>query len=134
MIYIGSLQSLGKRMELMAVVDVVKQRARAVADQFPGAKISVDYTRVLDDADAVMFVLPHHLHYEAKLNCLAAGTHVLLEKPMANSERQCLEMIEVARKADRVLMVAYCMCFHPLIARTKLSILFQTGLLIQRIA
>ncbi len=38
---------------------------------------------------------------------------------MANSERECLELIEASRKADRTLMIAYCMRFHPLVARMK---------------
>ena len=64
-------------------------------------------------------MLPHHLHHSATLDCLAAGKHVLVEKPMANSEQECLDMIRAAREADRVLMVAYCMRFHPLVVKMK---------------
>ena len=51
--------------------------------------------------------------------CLQAGKHVLVEKPMANTEAQCIEMIEAAQKRNLVLMVAYCMRFHPLVVGMK---------------
>jgi predicted dehydrogenase len=74
---------------------------------------------VLDKVDAVLLVLPHHLHHPVTLECLDAGKHVLVEKPMANSEQECLEMIESAKRNERVLMVAYCMRFHPLVLKMK---------------
>jgi len=106
--------------EVRAVVDIVEERAQAVAELLPGAPIvATDYRAVLDEVDAALLVLPHHLHHSATLECLAAGKHVLVEKPMANSEQECLEMIQAAREADRVLMVAYCMRFHPLVMKMK---------------
>jgi predicted dehydrogenase len=69
--------------------------------------------------DAVLLVLPHHLHHPVTLECLKAGKHVLVEKPMANSEKECLEMIEAAKRYQRVLMTAYCMRFHPLVVKMK---------------
>lgn len=106
--------------EVRAVVDIVEERAQAVADLLPGEPIvATDYRTVLDEIDAALLVLPHHLHHSATLDCLAAGKHVLVEKPMANSEQECLDMIRAAREADRVLMVAYCMRFHPLVVKMK---------------
>lgn len=106
--------------EVVAAVDVIEERAQAVADLLPGDTIvATDYREVLDKIDAALLVLPHQLHHSATLECLAAGKHVMVEKPMANTEQECLEMIEAARKADRVLMVAYCMRFHPLLVKMK---------------
>jgi len=108
------------QVEITATVDVVRERAQAVADLLPGeVTVSEDYREILDKVDAVLLVLPHHLHHPVTLECLAAGKHVLVEKPMANSEQECLEMIEAAKRADRVLMVAYCMRFHPLVVKMK---------------
>ena len=108
------------QVEIVAAVDVVRERAQAVADLLPpGVRVAEDYRDVLDDVDAALLVLPHHLHHPVAMDCLAAGKHVLVEKPMANTEQECIEMIEAARAADRVLMVAYCMRFHPLVVRLK---------------
>ena len=67
----------------------------------------------------MLVVLPHHLHHPVARECLEAGKHVLLEKPMANSEAECLDLIATAARAERVLMIAYCMRFHPVVAALK---------------
>jgi predicted dehydrogenase len=101
------------------VADVVPERAERAAE-VTGASLAVtDYRQMLDRVDAVLIALPHQLHYPVALDCLRAGKHVLLEKPMCNSERECLHLIHTARDLDRVLMVAYCMRFHPLVLRFK---------------
>jgi predicted dehydrogenase len=112
-------QTLSDRVELVAAVDVVLERAESVAVQFPGIKVATDFHDVLDDVEAVLLVLPHHLHFSVAQACLEAGKHVLLEKPMANYEVACKELIQLANAKKRVLMIAYCMRFHPLVVKMK---------------
>ena len=107
------------RVTLTAAVDIDEKRRRTVAELLPGTKIVADYHEIFDDIDAALIALPHHLHHRVALDCLAAGKHVLLEKPMANSEQECLDIIAAAEKNDRTLMIAYCMRFHPLVVRMK---------------
>ncbi len=110
---------LAHRLQLVAAVDVVEERARAVAELFPGCRAATDYRQILDDVEAVLLVLPHHLHHPIGMACLEAGKHVLLEKPMANSESECLDLIRARRASGTILMIAYCMRFHPLVVRMK---------------
>ncbi|MSS71350.1 MAG: Gfo/Idh/MocA family oxidoreductase [Candidatus Latescibacteria bacterium] len=110
---------LKDRLQVVAAVDVDESKARATADLLEGARPETDFRRVLDDVDAALLVLPHHLHHPVGTACLAAGKHVLLEKPMANSERECLDLIAASEKTGRILMIAYCMRFHPLVSRMK---------------
>jgi len=117
--HVSRFNRLSSRLRLTAAVDLDLSRAMAVAEGLPDVMVAADYHDVLDNVDAVLLALPHHLHHPVALECLAAGKHVLVEKPMANSERECLEMIEAAERADRVLMVAYCMRYHPLAVRLK---------------
>jgi len=112
-------QTLSDRVELAAAVDVVPEKAEAVKAQFPNAKVATDYHDVLEDVDAVLLALPHHLHFSVAQACLEAGKHVLLEKPMANYEVACKELIQLAEDQKRVLMIAYCMRFHPLVTGLK---------------
>jgi len=107
------------RVVVSAACDIDPERRAAVAELLPAAKVVEDYHDMLDDLDAALIVLPHHLHHACALDCLNAGKHVLLEKPMANSERECLDIINAAESNDRTLMIAYCMRFHPLAARMK---------------
>lgn len=113
------LSSVSDRATVAATVDVEEAKAMEVAEHFPGAIVATDYREILDSVDAVLLVLPHHLHHPIAMDCLRAGKHVLLEKPMANSERECLELMDAAKEADRILMIAYCMRFDPLVVKMK---------------
>lgn len=117
--HVTRFKNLEHRMKVTAAVDIDKKRAKAVAKLLPGAKVATDYHKIFDDVDALLLVLPHHLHHPVTLDCLAAGKHVLVEKPFANTEQECLEMIDAAEKAKRILMVAYCMRYHPLVVGMK---------------
>ncbi len=117
--HLRRFEALSSRLQLTAAVDSEEQRAAAVASEFAGIRGATDFRQVLDHVDAVLLVLPHHLHHTIGVECLAAGKHVLLEKPMAISEEGCLQLIEASRKAQRTLMIAYCMRYHPLVVRMK---------------
>ena len=117
--YQRAFDTLRGRARVAAVVDIDEAKARAAAEQFPEAEVATDYRTVLDRVDAVMLVLPHHLHHPVGMECLSAGKHVLLEKPLANSEQECLDLIKAGQTAQRVLMTAYCMRYHPLVVRLK---------------
>jgi predicted dehydrogenase len=58
------------------------------------------------DFEAVDIMLPHHLHEQAAVMAFAAGKHVLLEKPMAPTLDACDHILQAARAAGRVFMVA----------------------------
>ena len=64
------------------------------------------------DIDAVYVALPNHLHREFTVRALAAGVHVLCEKPMAVTSRECSDMILAAQKNNRKLMIAYRLHFE----------------------
>jgi len=102
--------------DVTAVVDIDIACAQAVADLLPNSpRVAKDYREILGEVDALLVVLPHHLHHSVSIDCMDAGKHVLVEKPMANSEQECIEMLAAAERNQRVLMVAYCMRFHPLV-------------------
>jgi predicted dehydrogenase len=117
--HVSRFDALRDRVQLVAAVDVVKEKAEAVREHVPDVKVATDYREVLDDVDAALLVLPHHVHHPIGMACLEAGVHVLLEKPMAISEQQCLDLIHASQKAGVVLMIAYCMRYHPLVVRMK---------------
>jgi predicted dehydrogenase len=65
------------------------------------------------DIDIVYIVLPNHMHAEYTIRALKAGKHVLCEKPMAVSSKECREMIDAAKDARRKLMIAYRLHYEP---------------------
>lgn len=80
---------------------------------------SIDKMLQSQQLDAVSITLPTHLHAELSCHLLKAGIHVLCEKPMALSTRQCEQMIEAANQAGKKLMVAHCIRFWPEYAHTR---------------
>lgn len=112
--YLSDLSPLGK---LTALVDIDIEKAKAAAEHMDGVKVAADYREIYNDVDAVLLSLPHHLHYPIGMDFLHAGKHVLMEKPLANKEEQCLELIDTAKKNNLTLMTAYCMRYHPLVKK-----------------
>jgi predicted dehydrogenase len=117
--HVNRFEGLENRMVVTAAVDTDLERAEAVAALCPDAIASVDYRTILNRVDAVLIALPHHLHHPVTLECLAAGKHVLLEKPMANTEQECLDIIDAADRSGRTLMIAYVMRYDPCVVRMK---------------
>ncbi len=114
------ISDLLDRIEVTAVVDIEREKAEAVAELLPNDPVvETDYRQIYDHIDAALVVVPHHLHHSVSIDSLRAGKHVMVEKPMALNEADCVEMIEEARRQDRILMIAYCMRFHPLVVRMK---------------
>jgi UDP-N-acetylglucosamine 3-dehydrogenase len=84
------------------------RKAGELAEQY-GARFepSVDSLIKAVDIDAVAVCTPHALHAPQAIHCLEQGKHVLVEKPMACSESECLSMIESAERTGKKLMVAH---------------------------
>ena len=107
------------RARFAAAVDLNLSRAQATADLMGCDTVATDYRHILDDIDAAILALPHHLHHPVGMDLLRRGKHLLMEKPLANSEAECLDLIQTAERANRTLMVAYCMRFHPIVVEME---------------
>lgn len=90
-------------------------KAAEVAEKNHIDRMYGDYKALIDDPaiEAIYLPLPNHLHCRWTLKALAAGKHVLCEKPLACSASEAEEMTTAARKADRLLMEAFMYRFHP---------------------
>jgi predicted dehydrogenase len=106
------------RSELTWVCDLDEEKAAKVAKEL-GCRYTTDWTTILDDIDAVSICTPHHLHAPQALKAIEAGKHVLVEKPLANTEEDCLKLIEAADRKDVRLMLAYVVRYYPAIRKLK---------------
>lgn len=89
--------------------------AEETARKFDIPRVYEGYGALLADAaiDAVYIPLPNHLHMPWTLKSLAAGKHVLCEKPLALNADEAKKMAAAAEDADRLLMEALMYRFHP---------------------
>lgn len=100
--------------ELNAVVDIDERRAREVAEEL-GVPYFTDYREVLNGIDAAAVVVPAELHYQITRDCLQAGLHVLVEKPMTETVAQADELVDLAERRGCVLQVGHLERFNPVV-------------------
>jgi len=97
---------------LVGVYDQSASRAREVAKQY-GARAFETPEALLAECEAVSVATPTVAHREATERSLAAGCHVLVEKPMAVTVAECDAMIAAAVRAGKVLQVGQVERFNP---------------------
>jgi xylose dehydrogenase (NAD/NADP) len=123
-------RKVGTAMQQSALVDIraVYARRREVAQELAGvlgAPCVYDGLDALwqdDTIDAVYVALPNHLHAPVALAAIAAGKHVLIEKPMACSATEVASIQQAAVQAGVVAMEAMMYRFHPQTAQILASI------------
>src|ERR1700734_1130383 len=103
------------RCDIVAVCDTDEEIGRLAAKEWGGAAYYADLDAMLADAsiDAVEVLTPTHLHHDHVVACLEAGKHVSVQKPVANSVEDALEMQAVAARVGRTLRISECFVHYP---------------------
>jgi predicted dehydrogenase len=107
------------------VVAAVAARDAARAQEFAAkhgiARVHESYEALIadPDLDAVYNPLPNGLHGRWTRAALAAGKHVLCEKPFTANAAEAREIADLAAKSDRVVMEAFHYRYHPLALRVE---------------
>lgn len=107
------------RAEVVAVASREGERAEAYAVEHGIPRSHGSYEALLEDpeVDAVYIALPNSLHVEWSLRALAAGKHVLCEKPLTRSPEDAEEAFAAAERAGLVLMEAFMWRHSPQTAK-----------------
>jgi UDP-2-acetamido-3-amino-2,3-dideoxy-glucuronate N-acetyltransferase len=104
---------------LAAIVEQDRSTAQALCTQHGSAALS--FEEVLTDAciAAVAIATPAVLHYRLAKAALEAGKHVFVEKPLALTLGEAEELVRVAERLDRRLMVGHLLQYHPAFLKLK---------------
>lgn len=107
--------------ELTALATSNAQKALPFLDFCPTLKVYEDYDSLLCDPeiDAIYIPLPNHLHVEWTLKAIAAGKHVLCEKPIALHANEIDQIIKARDDSGLVVAEAYMILHHPQWQRAK---------------
>jgi predicted dehydrogenase len=110
--------------EVSAFCDIDPAKREKFAALYDGARVYESIENLLDsgDVDIVSICTPHYLHARHALQAIASGKHVLVEKPMALSTRDCDEMITAAGRAGTLLMVVKQNRYNVPVALTREAI------------
>lgn len=103
----------------VTIVDADAKRRHVASIQFPTARLSTTLDHVLDDVDAAIIATPPTSHVAAALPALAAGKHLLIEKPLATSVDDAELLVATAARAGAVLMVGHTFEYNPAVWKVK---------------
>jgi UDP-2-acetamido-3-amino-2,3-dideoxy-glucuronate N-acetyltransferase len=106
---------------LRLICDKNEVLLRKFQKQYDGVDICLAYNEVLrrDDIDAVVISTPAETHYGLAHEALLANKHVFVEKPLVLHEQEGLELIDIAKKNNRRLMVGHLLQYHSVFVRLK---------------
>ena len=101
--------------DVVAVAAREAGRVEAFAQEYSIRSIETDYDALVRraDVDAIYNALPPSRHADLTIKALAAGKHVLCEKPLAMNAAEARAMAEAARGSSAVLLEAFHYRFHP---------------------
>ena len=101
--------------ELAMICDLLPSRLATATQRHPGIPCTASWRDVIAsaDVDAVAIATPVRTHFELAAGALAAGKHVLVEKPITRSVAEAAELIELSERRGLVLMVDHTFVFSP---------------------
>jgi predicted dehydrogenase len=112
-LHVEALRRLG--IEVLGVVgsSPARARAKALAVPLPAPYDSFEALLADDRVDVVHLTTPNHLHYEQAKAVLAAGKHIVCEKPLALDSAQSAELLELAERSGLVHCTNFNIRFYP---------------------
>lgn len=105
----------------LTVCDTDPGRLDFVRDRYPTVEVTTEVDALLDDSsvDGVIVALPASLHYAFARRSLLSGKHVLVEKPLATRPREARELVELARRREKVLLVGHTFLYNEAVRKVK---------------
>ena len=111
-------------MKIVGVAEPIKFRndKYAKTHKIPDANRFVTWEHVFNKpkfADAVIISTPDRLHYGPCMKALEMGYDVLLEKPIAPTEKECRDILELSKKKGRIVAVCHVLRYAPYFVKMK---------------
>jgi predicted dehydrogenase len=116
-----------RRQNQVYACDLDDAKLAKLRSAFPMLQTTQDYQEILsnDNIQAVVVASSAVTHYDLAKRALEAGKDVFVEKPLALSYRDAAEVVELAERRQRILMVGHLMLYHPV--SQQLRQLIQSG-------
>lgn len=113
--------SLLRRVNLHSVCDTDRSRLSLLKKQYDHISVTEDYLEILNnpEVDAIVIATPASTHYRLAMDSLKHDKHVLVEKPLALSTKECVQLVECAESRNKVLMVGHTFLFNSAVNKLK---------------
>jgi predicted dehydrogenase len=114
-------RNFGSLADLRWLCDLSPDLLAEAEKSHPQARTTTDFQEMISDpeVDAVVIATPVITHYELAKQALAAGKHVFVEKPQAQSSAEAEELLALAEERGLVLMPGYLLLYHPAMEQLK---------------
>ncbi len=114
-----TLKALGYVNDVV-IMDIDENRAKYVSKIY-GTKYTTNFEDILRDEEIeyVIVASPTPLHYDQAKRILEAGKNVLVEKPMTENSRQALDLVDKAKRNNRLLMTGFLLRYSPAVEYMK---------------
>ena len=101
--------------------DLDSHRLEEVGRAYPDTQRTSSFEKILEDkrVEGVVIATTASEHYRLAKQALLAGKHTFVEKPMTLKSLEAEELVEIAAKSSRKLMVGHLLLYHPAIVRLK---------------
>ncbi len=101
--------------------DLRREKLEYVKNSYPTVRISEDYLYMLSnpEVDAIVVATPPLTHYRIAKQALLHNKHVLVEKPLVLESKRAQELINIAEKRDKVLMVGHTFEYNAAVRKIK---------------
>ncbi len=101
--------------ELVSVCDLRPSVLDPLQRRYPALRTTCRFEDLLEDptVEAIVVATPVSSHYDLARRALAAGKHVFVEKPLAASVSEAIDLIELARRHELVLMPGHVFLYSP---------------------
>jgi predicted dehydrogenase len=106
---------------VVAVCDLSQNRLQEVKQRFPEVEVTseLDHALQLDGVEAAVVCTQAKTHYDIAWRCLAAGKHVLIEKPITTTAVEAEALIRLAKSKSLILMVGHTFLYNSGVRKVK---------------
>lgn len=117
-VYASYAKTYNDNIKVVGVSDIIESRCNRIADQHgvPQENRFGHYREVFERpkmADAVIIATPDDRHFEPCIKALELGYDVLLEKPVAPTEKECSEILKLSEKSGRIVAISHVLRYAP---------------------
>lgn len=115
------LRDLNKIGVLKKVCEINKDIQLDIKEKYPDVEITDNWRNILEDSKitAVVIALPAEMHYKFAKEALENNKDVFVEKPLSLDVNTAKELIEIADKNNKILMVGHVLRYHPCIKKIE---------------
>jgi len=106
---------------LQAICDIDEKKIKLFQEKYPNLLVYSKYTQLLKnhEIEAVVIATPAVTHYSLTKEALLANKDVLVEKPLALNYEEGKELVSLASKKDKILMIGHILEYHPAVIKLQ---------------